>query len=65
MTYGEFLKGAGDYPLDPMRMAINKHAIHLVSRDTRIVRSTLGLEAGVTGACLVARSRFIGEQFEC
>ena len=55
----------GDYLLDPMRMAVNKHAIHLVSKDTRICRSALGMDAGMVGACLVARSRHIGERFEC
>ena len=49
----------GDYLLDPMRMAVNKHAIHLVSRDTRICRSALGMDAGIVGACLVARRHFI------
>ena len=55
----------GDYLLGPMRMAVNRHAIQLVSQDTRIVRSALGMDAGMIGACLIARSRHIGERFEC
>jgi hypothetical protein len=30
-----------------------------VSRDTRICRSALGMDAGIVGACLVARRHFI------
>ena len=64
VVVGGELAMTGDYLLDPMRMAVNKHAIHLVSQDTRICRSRLGREAGLVGACLVARSRFLGEVFE-
>jgi predicted NBD/HSP70 family sugar kinase len=59
VVVGGELAMTGDYLLDPMRMAVNKHAIHLVSRDTRICRSTLGMDAGIVGACLVARRHFI------
>ena len=59
VVVGGVLAMTGDYLLDPMRMAVNKHAIHLVSRDTRICRSTLGMDAGIVGACLVARRHFI------
>ena len=65
VVVGGELAMTGDYLLGPMRMAVNRHAIHLVSQDTRIVRSALGMDAGMTGACLIARSRFIGERFEC
>ena len=65
IVVGGELAMTGDYLLSPMRAAVNKHAIHLVSQDTRICRSALGMDAGMTGACLVARSRFIGERFEC
>jgi len=65
IVVGGELAMTGDYLLDPMRMAVNKYAIHLVSQDTRICKSALGMDAGIIGACLVARSRFIGERFEC
>jgi len=65
VVVGGELAMTGDYLLDPMRMAVNRHAIHLVSQDTRIVRSALGMDAGMVGACLIARSRCIGERFEC
>ena len=65
IVVGGELAMTGDYLLNPMRAAVNKHAIHLVSQDTRICRSALGMDAGMTGACLVARSRFIGDKFEC
>ena len=56
---GGELAMTGEYLLNPMRMAVNKHAIHLVSQDTRICRGTLGMDAGIVGACLVARNRHI------
>jgi hypothetical protein len=40
---------------------VNKHAIHLVSKDTRICRSALGMDAGIVGACLVARYNHINQ----
>ena len=61
---GELAAAAGEFILDPMRMAVNKHAVQLVSRETEIRRGALGIDAGVVGACLIARSRFIGEKFE-
>ena len=64
IVVGGELAMTGDYLLSPMRAAVNKHAIHLVSQDTRICRSSLGMDAGMTGACLVARSRYIGERLE-
>ncbi|MBO5563871.1 MAG: ROK family transcriptional regulator [Bacteroidales bacterium] len=65
VVVGGELALTGDYLLDPMRMTINKHSIHLVSQDTRICRSALGMDAGAVGACLVARNRYLGERFEC
>lgn len=62
---GGELAMTGDYLLNPMRTAVNKYSIHLVSEDTRICRSALGMDAGITGACLVARNRCLGERFEC
>ena len=60
IVVGGELAMTGDYLLNPMRAAVNKHAIHLVSQDTRICRSALGMDAGMTGACVVARSRYLG-----
>ena len=64
VVVGGELAMTGDYLLNPMRMGVNKHAIHLVSEDTRICQSALGMDAGAVGACLVARSRHIGQRFE-
>lgn len=55
----------GDYLLNPMRMSVNKHSLLLVSQETDICRASLGMDAGITGACLVARNRHLGERFEC
>lgn len=65
VVVGGELAMTGDYLLNPMRVTVNKHSIHLVSQDTRICQSALGMNAGFIGACLVARSRYIGEAFEC
>lgn len=64
VVVGGELAMTGDYLLNPMRTAVNKHAIQLVSQDTRICRSALGMDAGLVGACLIARSRFIGDGFD-
>ena len=65
VVVGGELAMTGDYLLGPMRMAVNKHAIHLVSKDTRICRGTLGMDAGIVGACLIARNRYLNQPFEC
>ncbi len=44
----------------PVRNAVNKYSLMLVNKDTRICLSALGENAGVTGACLLARNKLIG-----
>ena len=56
VVIGGELSMTGDYLLQPLRMNVIKHSIARVHQDTAIRTSTLGSEAGVTGACLVARS---------
>lgn len=50
----------GDYLLLPIRSAVKKYSLNLVSKDTTIRLSKLGDKAGVVGACMLARSKMLG-----
>ena len=50
----------GDYLLLPIKSAIKKYSLNLVSKDTAIKLSKLGDRAGVVGACMLARSKMLG-----
>lgn len=56
---GKLIVG-GDYLMLPVRAAVRKHSLNLVSRDTTIKFSRLGRKAGSVGSCMLARSRFLG-----
>ena len=56
--YIQFIEG-DDYLLQPISMDIKKYSLNLVNKDSRIVLSTLREKAGLTGACLMARNRFL------
>lgn len=49
-----------DYLMLPMRSGVNKYSLRLVSRNTTIRSSALGLRAGVVGVSLLARSKTLG-----
>lgn len=57
---GGGLLATGDYIGLPIKTAINKYSLSLVNNDTRLVHSKLGEEAGLLGACLLVRNRFLG-----
>ncbi|WP_353721235.1 ROK family transcriptional regulator [Dyadobacter sp. 676] len=57
---GGSLLTTGDYIGLPIKTAINKYSLSLVSNDTRLVHSKLGEDAGLLGACLLVRNRFLG-----
>ncbi|SDF77476.1 Sugar kinase of the NBD/HSP70 family, may contain an N-terminal HTH domain [Dyadobacter soli] len=57
---GGSLLATGDYIGLPIKTAINKYSLSLVNNDTRLVHSKLGEEAGLLGACLLVRNRFLG-----
>jgi transcriptional regulator of PTS gene len=57
---GGSLLATGDYIGLPIKTAINKYSLSLVGNDTRLVHSKLGEEAGLLGACLLVRNRFLG-----
>lgn len=57
---GGTLASAGDYFLLPLRSAIKKYSLNLVNKDSIIKTAKLGNKAGLLGASLLARSKFIG-----
>ena len=60
VVVGGSVAGAGDYLLLPVKSAIKKYSLNLVSNDTLIKISKLGDEAGVIGACMLTRSKLLG-----
>lgn len=56
---GGSLASAGDYIRLPIRSAINKYSLSLVSNDTQLTMSKLGEPAGLIGACLLVRDRVL------
>lgn len=58
---GGTLTQTGDYITQPIKSAIRKYSLNLVNKDSVITTSKLKGEAGVIGACMLARSRM----FEC
>lgn len=58
---GGTLSQTEDYITQPIKSAIRKHSLNLVNKDSVITTSKLKGEAGVIGACMLARSRM----FEC
>ena len=60
VVIGGTLAGAGDYLMQPIKTAIRKYSLNLVSGDSRIMLSTLRDRAGVVGACLLARRQAFG-----
>lgn len=56
VVIGGELAMTGDYLLQPLKTAVHRHALTLATRDTTIRGSRMGVQAGVTGGCLLARS---------
>lgn len=46
-----------DYILQPIKTAIRKYSLNLVSKDSAVVLLKLQAKAGVVGACLLSRSK--------
>lgn len=55
---GGTLSAVNDYMMLPMQTAIKRHSLNLVNQDVRFKTSRLGENAGVIGACFIARGRF-------
>jgi len=60
VVIGGVVSIAGDYLLLPIKSAIKKYSLNLVSKDTAVKISKLGDSAGVIGACMLARSKMLG-----
>lgn len=56
---GGSLAYTGEYIRLPIKSAINKYSLSLVNNDTQLKVSKLGEQAGVIGACLLVRNRFL------
>ena len=57
---GGRLSVAEEYLMLPIKSAINKHSLNIVSRDTIVKFSRLGKKAGALGACMLSRSKLLG-----
>ncbi len=60
VVIGGRLAIAKDYLMIPLKSAINRHSLIIVSKDTRIKFSRLGKKGGPIGACMLSRSRLLG-----
>jgi len=60
IVIGGTLSNAKDYILLPIKSAINKYSLILVSKDTKVKISKLGDKCGIIGACMLARSKTLG-----
>ena len=58
---GGALSVVGDYILQPVITAVRRYSLNLVNKDTKIVISQLGDQAGLIGSCATARRRAFGE----
>lgn len=61
MIGGTLSRAATYYFFHPMSASIRKYSLKLISRNVSVVPSVLGDNAGVTGACYVARNRIFSE----
>lgn len=59
VVIGGTLSLTGDYLLLPIKTAVRKYALNLISKDTGIILSKLGENAGVIGACMLARKKML------
>lgn len=59
LVIGGDLSVTGDYLTQSICMGIKKYSLNLVSEDSQIVTSQLKGQAGLIGACLMARSRML------
>ncbi len=51
---------AGEYLLMPIKIAVQKYSLNIISKDTTITFSKLGRMAGPIGACMLSRSKVLG-----
>lgn len=56
---GGSLSKTGDYLLLPLKVALKKYTLNLVNKNCKIIFSTLKDEAGIIGACYLARHNYL------
>jgi len=59
LVIGGEMSATGDYLTLPVNMGIKKYSLNIMNEDSQIVTSTLKGQAGVIGACLIARRRLL------
>ena len=59
VVIGGRMSTAEEYLMLPIRSAIHKHSLNIVSRDTVVKFSKLGKKAGAYGACMLSRSHLL------
>ena len=59
LVIGGELSVVSDYLMQPVEMGIKKYSLNLVSADSQIVPSALKNKAGIIGACLMARHKYL------
>ncbi len=60
VVIGGAVARAEDFLLLPVKSAIKKYSLNLVSRDTKIKISKLGEHTEIIGACMLARGKMLG-----
>lgn len=60
VVIGGSLSLSGDYLMLPLKTAVNKYSLSLVSKDTRFKLSKLGENASVIGAAMLVRKKILG-----
>ena len=63
VVVGGSLLGAGDFYFQPLTQAVRKYSLRLLNKNVKILKSTLGEQAGVRGACLIARKNYVSLTF--
>ena len=61
LIIGGDLSVTGDYLIQPINMGIKKFSLNVVNEDSKIVISELKDQAGLIGACLMARYKLLSE----
>lgn len=61
LVIGGDLSVLSEYLLPPIYMGIKKYSLNMVSEDSQVVISSLGAQAGLRGACLMARGKLLQE----
>lgn len=59
LVIGGEMSVTGDYLTLPVNMGIKKYSLNVMNEDSQIVTSELKDQAGVIGACLIARQKLL------